>query len=171
MWILIIRCETIGMRCYYFFKVSLLCVGLLGLAACQNVSHQERNYPVSAASTLPPGSRIPEKLMPGILIQNVKARVILDAVVRERLKKRMVVKKRETYSLTMTIQVPNTRSSTEAKMVYTLYAYQNGLWLTARVYQVTEPGNKAETVFDVTHKAGKELQLELEKIAEKWTKK
>lgn len=146
-------------------------MGLLGLAACQNVAHQERDYPVSAASTLPPGSRIAEKLMPGVLIENVKARTILDAVVRERLKKRMKVKKREAYSLTMTIQVPNTRNFTEAKMIYTLYPYQNGLWLTARVYQVTDPGNKTEAVLDVTHKAGKELQLELEKIAEKWGKK
>lgn len=159
------------MKRYCLLKKGLMCWFLLGLAGCQGGFYQNGNYPVSAPTTLSPGSRITEKLMPGVLIEGVKPKVILDTAMRERLKKGMIVDKKDAYSLSMTITVPNVQKPTEAKMVYTLYPYQQGLWLTTRVYQVTEPGTDAEISIDVTHKAGREVQLELKKIAEKWLKR
>lgn len=157
------------MNIYFLLAKGLLCWILVGLTGC--TSYQNETYPVSAPTPLRPGSRISHKLMPGVLIKGIKAKVILDTAMRERLKKRMVLDKRDAYSLTMTIKVPDVRKLTEAKMVYTLYPYQDGLWLTARVLQVTNPGTDRETNMDLSHKAGKELQLELNKIAEKWVKR
>jgi hypothetical protein len=152
-----------------YAKRFFLLLSVLWLAGCQ--ISPDRVTPLT--STLPPqtpGISITEPIMPGVLIHKGKSKAILDAVVRERLKRKMQVKVRDTYSVTMALTVPNTTKLTEAQMVYSLYRYQEGLWLSARVYQIVEPGTVTEKILDVTRRVETEMQHELNKIAKQFVR-
>ena len=155
------------MNKHLFVRGVFLLLAVLWLAGCQITS--DGVVPTtSMLSPIPAGTEITEPIMPGVWIKKGKPKVILDAVVRERLKRKMRVKAREVYALTMALTVPNTKKLTEAQMVYTLYRYQGGLWLSARVYQITEPRTPTESIVEVTLRVEKEIQQELNKIAEQF---
>lgn len=155
----------------YFYRVSLL-LTMLSFTACQSPSSQH-SYPVSKVSHVVPGGQITEKLMPGVKVASqkagspVKPKLIFEEVIRGRTNKRMQLVRKEPYTLTMKIKVARAKIPTEARMVYTLYRYEQDFWLTARAYQVVHPGKGQESLVDVTSQVAKEIQLELNRIAEK----
>lgn len=155
----------------YFYRFSLL-LSILGFAACQTSSSQY-SYPVSKVTHVVPGGQITEKIMPGVRLASqkagvlVKPKLIFDEVIRSRTNKRMQLVRKEPYTLTMKIKVARAKIPTEARMVYSLYRYEQGFWLTARAYQVLHPGRGQESLIDVTSQVAKEIQLELNRIAEK----
>ena len=134
------------------------------LTGCQtprtNVEHT-----VSTETVLAPGREMTRIMLPGVFIKHMSPKAILDAVMRDRVKKKMWVKKREMYSLQMALKVPKAKKPTEALMIYTLHRYKEGLWLSAKVYQVAYPGTGRENILDVTQRVKKEVQQELNKIA------
>jgi hypothetical protein len=143
-------------------------LAVLWLAGCQTLSDV-----IPATSTLPPqtpGINITAPIMPGVLITHTPSKTILDAVIRERLKRKMGVKAQDTYCVIMALTVPNTKKLTEAQIVYSLYHYQAGLWLSAKVYQIVEPGTATEKILEVTPRVQTEMQQELNKIAQQFVR-
>lgn len=134
------------------------------MTGCQTLDKKVTHSLAMSENHLP-GQSLTQKIFPGVLIKNSTPRVIFNAVIRERVKKRMFIKTRDTYTLKMAVRVPKAKQLTEAQMVYSLYHYAGGLWLSVKAYKIMHPGTQQEHILDLTSTVQKEVQQELNKIA------
>lgn len=143
--------STSPIRCK---KLLIAAAGALLLAAC--ASGPLSTEKPGPAPTVRPG----EPEAPSVLIRGKTAKTILDSVVKFRTQKGMRVVLRDARSVELGMPVPKTNPPADARMIYSISPAQDGLRLSAQVFQVVKLGGKSQTS-DITASLRDKLEEEL----------
>jgi hypothetical protein len=98
---------------------------------------------------------------PSIIIKSRSSKAITEDIIRYRTSKGMKVRNKTSLNLEFMMVMSNTTIPTEARMVYALNQTEHGWRLSARVYQITNPGSQQEKVKEITAAVSDKLIEEL----------
>ncbi len=98
---------------------------------------------------------------PSIIIKSRSSKAITEDIISYRTAKGMKIRSKANLRLEFMMMMSNTKVPTEARMQYVLSQAEDGWRVTARVYQITNPGNQKEKVQEITAAVSDKLTEEL----------
>jgi hypothetical protein len=140
--------------------VAIFCIAIAcGLSACSSNPAAPSSKPVE------PTPAAANQTAPSIIIQSRSSKAITEDIIRYRTSKGMKIRSKSTLRLEFMMMMSNTKSPTEARMSYVLNQTESGWRVTARVYQITNPGSQQEKVQEITAAVSDKLTEELASYA------
>ncbi|WP_159666780.1 hypothetical protein [Andreprevotia sp. IGB-42] len=148
------------------WPISMLAAALLAACAAPGTPGTNTTPGKPAAPAVPtplptPARPSPEAQPPSVTIQGRAAAAVLDDIVRYRTGRGMTLKIRTGNRVEFTMPVQKTKVPTEARMRYLLTPVSGNLQLSARVFQVLNPGTGREQVNEITNEVASQLEREL----------
>ncbi len=138
-------------------KLLIAALSATLLAACVSTPTATQEAPRQPAPTVRPS----EPEAPSVLIRGKSASAILDSIVKYRTQKGMKVTLRNAGRVELTMPVPKSSPPAEARMIYSISPAQDGLRLSAQVFQIIKQGGKSQTS-DITASLRDKLEEELQ---------
>jgi hypothetical protein len=137
------------------------------LSACGSNPVAPASKPAEAA----PAISNENQSAPSIIIKSRSSKAITEDIIAYRTSKGMQIRSKGNLRLEFMMPITNTTVPTEARMQYVLNQTEQGWRVTARVFQITHPGNKNEKVQEITAAVSDKLSEELAGYAKISTKR
>ncbi|SMC26879.1 hypothetical protein SAMN02745857_02640 [Andreprevotia lacus DSM 23236] len=154
------------------FKRTALLALIGALAACGTPAPTGKPAVIIATPTPVPSGPTPvprpspEAQPPSATINGRSANAVLDDIVRYRTGRGMTLKVRTGNRVEFSMQVQKVKVPTEARMRYQLTTVNGALQLSARVFQVLNPGTSREQINEITNDVAGQLEHELSGYAQ-----
>lgn len=147
--------------------MALSAVIACGLSACSSAP----TAPASKPAETTPATNTENQAAPSIIIKSRSSKAITEDIIAYRTSKGMQIRSKGNLRLEFMMPITNTTVPTEARMQYVLNQTEQGWRVTARVFQITHPGNKNEKVQEITAAVSDKLSEELASYAKISTKR
>lgn len=143
-------------------RFKSLCVSLLAglvLGACStspsNTSNTQPAPPPPAPQSTPRNDTVPS-----VVIKGKTAAAIFDSIIKFRTQKGMKVTRRDSKHVELSMPIPKSAPPAEAMMIYSISPANDGLRLSAQVFQIVRHPGKTQTS-DITASLRNKLEEEL----------
>ncbi|WP_035057885.1 hypothetical protein [Andreprevotia chitinilytica] len=156
---------------YYIQRCFALAAALSLFAGCATQTGPGPKPSTTTPSTTAPGTTptptpapsrpSPELQPPSVLIQNRTPQAILEDIVKYRTGRGMTVTTKTANRVEFSMTVQKVKVPTEARIRYLLTASGGGQLLSARVFQVANPGTTKEQITEITNDVAQQLDREL----------
>lgn len=105
------------------------------------------------------------QVAPSIVIQSRSSKAIIEDITRYRTSKGLKIRSKAALRIEFMMPISNTKTPTEARMLYVLNQTEHGWRVTARVYQISHPGSHQEKTQEITAAVSDQLSKELASYA------
>ncbi|WP_297571838.1 hypothetical protein [uncultured Deefgea sp.] len=146
--------------------LSILLIASI-ISACTTISPSEPSNPNPNNTS----SVSKDPLSPSIIIPSRSSKAILEDIIKYRTDKGMKIRSRGKQRVELMMPMRNTSIPTEARMQYILTQTEQGWRVNVRVFQISNPGSKQETVQEITQALADKLAEELALYAKIATKR
>ncbi|QZA80526.1 hypothetical protein [Deefgea piscis] len=146
--------------------LSILLIASI-ISACTTISPSEQ----ANSNTSNTSSVSKNQPSTSIIIPSRSSKAILEDIIKYRSDKGMKIRSRGNQRVEMMMPMSNTSIPTEARMQYILTQTEQGWRVNVRVFQISNPGSKQETVQEITQALADKLAEELALYAKIATKR